>query len=477
MTSVEPAVDNKDQNGRAVFSLLVGLLVATFLFGGASRGDVQSLALLRPLSAIIFVVALFLALRPAWKRQWQPVALGLGVVLLTVAHLIPLAPSLWQVLPGREAIVDVFTATGQPLPWLPVSVAPLTTWNAFFALMGPMAALLLALALPDRHLPSLLKILLAIGLVSALVGLFQSIGPSNGPFYFYRITNNGTAVGLFSNRNHQAIFLATLFPILAAFAAMSEGRPNRVRAQRVLAVAVGAFLVPLLLVTGSRAGLLLGVVGLLSCLWVYRAPSSSSEKKAAVPVKNRRRMAMVMVGGVGLLGLMTILAARAPAFQRLVEMDTNEDLRLRALPTIWDATWSYFPVGSGIGSFVEAYNIVEPRALLSSNYLNHAHNDVLEVAMVGGLPAMILMLLFALLAALASWRLVRAKLRAKRSVFDQRDRTIIIGRAGLVAMMILAIASIADYPLRTPSLAVAMMVFAAFVVLGWRAASAPPRAA
>ncbi len=474
MTSVEPAAINKDQSSRAVFFILVSLLAVTFLFGGASRADVQSLALLRPLSAFALVVALFIALRPAWTRQWQPVALVLSVVLLTAAHLIPMPPSMWQSLPGREAIADVFAATGQPLPWLPVSVAPLTTWNALFALMGPTAALLLALALPDRYLPLLLKIVLAIGILSALIGLLQAIGPASGPLYFYRITNTGTAVGLFSNRNHQAMFLATLFPMLAAFAAMAEGHPNRVRAARVLAVAVGAFLVPLLLVTGSRAGLLLGVVGLFSCLWVYRAPSS--EKKAVAP-KDRRRTLMVLAGGVTLLGLMTVLAARAPAFQRLVEMDTSADLRIRALPTIWDATWSYFPVGSGIGSFVEAYNVVEPRALLSPNYLNHAHNDVLEVAMVGGLPSMILMLLFALLAAVAAWRLVRAKLRAKRSVFDQRDRAIIIGRAGLVAMMILAIGSFADYPLRTPSLAVVLMAFAAFVASGWRAASAPPRAA
>lgn len=475
MTSVETAFVRDDKAGRIVLYLLVALLVTSFLLGGASRADVQSLALLRPLSAIALIVALFLALRPAWAKQWQPVAMMLAVILLTAAHLVPLPPSIWQDLPGRQSVVDVFTAAGQPLPPLPISLAPLTTWNALFALMGPAAALLLALAVPDRQLPFLLKIVLAIGAVSALLGLLQSIGPANGSLYFYRITNNGTAVGLFSNRNHQAIFLAALFPMLAAFASIADGQRNNVRASRVLSAAMGAFLVPLLLVTGSRAGLLLGVVGLFACFWVYRP--AASERKTAAPVAGKRWMMATMVAGLALLGLTTILAARAPAFQRLIEMGTGEDMRFRALPTIWDAVWSYFPVGSGIGSFVEAYNIVEPQALLSPNYLNHAHNDVLEAALVGGVPSILLMLLFAFFVILAAWRLARVTLSKKRSGHNQRDRAIIVGRAGLVAMIILAIGSIADYPLRTPSLAVVMMVFAAFVAAGWRAASLPTQAA
>lgn len=455
-----------------VLFALASLLIVTFILGGTSRADATSLLILRPFSAIYLVLALFVALGAAWRRHWQLVLFGATLVLLTVLHLVPLPPSVWGELPGREPVRHVFAVTDQPMPWLPLSMSPSTTWNALFSLMGPLAALLLALALPQRHLPTLMKVVLAVGMVSALLGLLQAIGPMYGRLYFYRVTNHGTAVGLFANRNHQAIFLATLFPMLAAFAATVDGRKERVRFYRVAAAAAGAFLVPLMLVTGSRTGLLMGILGVLSCLWIYRPVMTVKTEKRTV---SSRQMLGLMFGGAAVLGLVTAIAARAPAFQRLVELDAAQDLRFRAFPTIWEATWSYFPFGSGIGSFVEAYKIVEPQALLSPNYLNRAHNDVIESVMVGGLPAILLMAVAALLGAFGFWRLVRAKLAVGRATMDERDRAITMGRAGIAALLTLAIGSVADYPLRVPSLSIILMVYASFVVSGWHAAAQAPR--
>jgi O-antigen ligase len=472
MTSDEHAIASKDQRDRAVFFMLAGLLVATFLLGGTSRADAASLVVLRPLSAACLVAALFSALGVVWKRQWQIVLFAASFVLLVVLHLVPLPPFIWMSLPGREVISNVFAVTGRPAPWLPLSMSPLAAWNALFALMGPVAALLFALALPGNRLPALLKIVLVVGIVSALLGLLQSIGPMHGPLYFYRLTNYGTAVGLFANRNHQAIFLATLFPMIAAFAALAEGRKDRVRFYRITAIATGAFLIPLLLVTGSRAGLLLGTAGILSCLWIYR-PALPGNDAPAQAVGSRRILFGSLVGGVAVLGLMTAIATRASAFQRLVELDAAQDLRFRAFPVIWKAAWTYFPFGSGIGSFVDVYKIVEPQVLLSPNYLNRAHNDVLEAMMTGGLPAILLMVIAAVLLSLAGWRLAHTKLAKGRSRRDGRERAIILGRAGVAALLILAIGSIADYPLRVPSLSLIFMVYAAFVLSGWQAATTP----
>lgn len=473
MFNTESVSGSGGNNNPIVRPALVTLIVTTFLLGGASRADVASLVVLRPLSAVLFVVALFVAFRAAWKRQWQPVALAAAVVLLAGLHLVPLPPSLWTSLPGREVIVGAFSAIGKPVPWLPLSMAPLATWNALFALLGPVAALLFALALPDRDQPRLLKIILALGVFSGFIGLLQIIGPMNGSLYFYRITNYGTAVGLFSNRNHQAIFLATLFPLLAAFAAIAEGQKKRVRLQRFFAIATGAFLIPLLLVTGSRAGLILGVVGLLSCFWIYRP--ATFPRMGKPDDGSRRRLLFLLAGGAMLLVLTTLLAARASSFQRLVEMDAAQDMRFRAFPVIWDLVLRYFPLGSGIGSFPEVYNIYEPRALLTSSYLNHAHNDLLEMAMVGGLPAILLILAAALMAMAAAWRLARTKLSADNSTLDARDRATLLGRAGIVGLLILTIGSVADYPLRAPSLAVILTIYVAFVVSGWQAGAADPR--
>lgn len=107
--------------------------------------------------------------------------------------------------------------------------------------------------------------------------------------------------------------------------------------------------------------------------------------------------------------------------------------------------WNYAPFGGGFGSFEAAYKIAEPVNLLSLQYLNHAHNDYLELLIDGGFPA---------LALLAGWGLIvwRAAQRGWRH--DQSAPTDRIGI--LVSVMMLAIfaaASLVDYPLRTPAMA------------------------
>ena len=68
--------------------------------------------------------------------------------------------------------------------------------------------------------------------------------------------------------------------------------------------------------------------------------------------------------------------------------------------------WHYAPFGGGFGSFEAAYKIVEPVNLLSLQYLNHAHNDYLELAIEAGLPGLALAGLWIVLIGWLSWRAV-----------------------------------------------------------------------
>src|SRR3546814_13351782 len=73
------------------------------------------------------------------------------------------------------------------------------------------------------------------------------------------------------------------------------------------------------------------------------------------------------------------LASRPTTVDRLTSESVADDLRFSALPYIWQMGLDAFPFGWGAGSFVTAYKVVEPDHLLSQNYLNHAHNDLLEI--------------------------------------------------------------------------------------------------
>ena len=69
---------------------------------------------------------------------------------------------------------------------------------------------------------------------------------------------------------------------------------------------------------------------------------------------------------------------------------STEDARLY----LWDdavyAAERYFPVGSGMGTFDDVFQIDESLENMSVKRAGRAHNDYLEVAIEAGLPGIIL---------------------------------------------------------------------------------------
>src|SRR5262249_55379503 len=126
------------------------------------------------------------------------------------------------------------------------------------------------------------------------------------------------------------------------------------------------------------------------------------------------------------------------------------DTRITNLPPLWQTARAFFPWGSGFGSFDSVYRHFEPRALLSTIYMNQAHNEPLQLLIEGGAPAIVLLLLF------AGWwvrtpgsALFVAEIPGRRAM----------GVAGVATSIILMLSSLVDYPLRTPLLA-GVFVFA-----------------
>lgn len=436
-----------------------------FLFGGGARDDIASLIIVRPGAVLVCGVALFLLTR-AHVAQHRFLLVFAGItILLAAAHLIPLPPGLWTMLPGREVVVETGRIAGVEDIWRPLTLTPTATWNALYSLAAPLAVLLLGIQLSREERFRLLPLLIALGLVSGLLGLLQVGGSSNGPLYFYRITNNGAAVGFFANRNHQAAYLACLFPMLAVYAAAGK-TVESVRLRTLLTGAIGIVLVPLLLVTGSRAGLVVGFVGLLAAPLLYRPIGPA---RGAGP---RRRMLVFAAvgGGVLALGAITALLARAEAIQRAILPQTTDEVRMQAWGPIADIAWRHLPFGSGAGSFETVFKVHEPDTFLRPTYLNHAHNDWLEVYMTFGAPGLML-----LLVAAAAWFYATCRVWGPRA---SAGRDIGYARLGSVALFLIALASTVDYPVRVPSIACFVVVFAIWLHAGMGRkdeASEPPK--
>lgn len=435
------------------FILASALLMCAFFMGGSSRPEVSSLSLLRPLGVLACGVGL-MALQKEDVQKYAPILLIAATLLvLSGLQIVPLPPEVAGTFAGHKLIAEIGDVVGTGPVWRPMSMVPGATWNAIGALTVPAAMMLLVIKCPNDRQVRLLPIIFGLGAVSALVAMLQILGDPQSALYFYDVTNEGLAVGLFANRNHQAVFLAALLPLLFAYKNLPRDRNTSTRGGRignfntrtVVAVTAATLIIPLILISGSRSGLLAMTVALLG---VALVSPRLSEKSSAFGMSARAQASALIVGMI-ILVLLAIWFGRGLAVDRLMDQDTSDDMRYVILPVMQDMISAYAPWGSGFGSFDKVYRANEPGGLLIAQYMNQAHNDWIDILLTGGIPAMALAV-----TACGAWAF-----RAFQVFSDSsRDAWQPLRKAALVVLLIFAIASASDYPLRTPALACFFML-------------------
>ncbi|MCP5385187.1 MAG: O-antigen ligase family protein [Novosphingobium sp.] len=448
---------------------LVGLLIVIFLTGGGSRADISSLPLLRGLAALALWYGLWGFTKSDLRSHSSALGLAGLTVLLVVSHITPLPPSVWQALPERDLIVQIDTAAGLGDIWRPLSMDPVGTVNALHALIVPCAVMILCTRLSDDQLDRLPGLLLVLAGASAIIAVLQGLGDPNGPLYLYQVTNNGVPVGLFANRNHQAVLMAIILPLLAAWHALADP-PSR-GTRKYLSIGIALFIIPLVLVTGSRAGLLTTVIAAISVVLLVQRKTSTGPSASSRQLIRRSRsvyvpsQALILAVAVLLVTVLaaTVIAGRDEAIDRLINRDTADEMRLLILPTMKELLATHWLLGTGFGSFEAVYKVHEPDSLLFPTYMNHAHNDWLELILNGGVPA------GGLVVVLAAMLLRRAVQVFKRDCAETAH-AVALARLGMIVIGLLLIASIGDYPLRTPIMA---SIFAIALILVLRKARQP----
>lgn len=442
------------------FILFCGLAAVLWVAGGASRSDVPAQAVVRTAATVVLVAAILFAPRfpptrtipDAMRPLWWIVGAAVALVLL---QLVPLPPAVWQALPGRALFAQVAPLTGQPQPWRPLSIVPGATANAGIALIVPVAVLALIGRLSDAERARLPAILLGLVAASMCVGLLQFTGVVlRNP-----LVNDspGQVSGLFANRNHFAILLACGCMLAPVWAFLDGRRPVW---RGPVALGLVLLFTMTILATGSRGGLLVGVVALgLGLAMVQQGIRRilDGAPRWAFPA-----LIAGLVGAIAILVLLSVAADRAISIQRAFASEAGQDMRGRSLPTVLAMVRTYFPAGTGLGGFDPMFRIHEPVGLLKFTYFNRAHNDWLEIALDAGLPGVLL------LAAAVTWW-ARASIRAWRAGAGTRHA---LPKLGSAIVLLVMIASAFDYPARTP------MVMALLVVAGtWLAQADAPRGA
>ena len=401
-------------------------LLLCIIFGGSVQGVWANFALqLIGLAMLVWVAARREYLVP---HDLLPLLLIVLALLVVALQLIPLPPEIWTKLPGRSGIARGYDLLAIRRPWLSISESPYEAVSTSFALLPPLAIFAVSATDNSRGVAGALLIGTALAIV---VGALQVASGPTSAWYFYPITNTG-AVGFFANGNHMATLLLAAIPFVPALL-LSGKSQQRLRGKSAATITIAIAALGLILIgialNRSLAALLLVVPVLLAT-------------GLMIPVGWRLRWVGVPLVVLGLAGAVAALSTNP---LNSTSASSAKEYSLQSRQHIWRTTAAAiaetFPVGTGLGSFQQVYRLQENPDRVDATYVNHAHNDYLELALELGLPGILLILVF-----FGWWgrRLAQIWSSNLSSPFD---------RAATIASAAILAHSVVDYPLRTSAMA------------------------
>jgi len=416
-----------------VLLVTMGALICVGLMVGGSAADrPPGFFLVSVLSAAALGVAIWRLLQAPDKRDNLALALCLAIVIVPLVQLIPLPAAVWERLPGRDLAVQSANLVQAADAHRALSLTPGETFAAIGWLLAPVAAFLATMAIGPRGRRWLVGLYLLGAALGVLLGLYEIyLGPDRTPLP-YEFMNAGLPTGFFANRNHQAAGLALAIVLAAGWVHGAERDQNgRDLAPRYVFLGLAALYTAGALATLSRAGVILLTLAIFSSVMLL----------AADPIRRRlgRTTSYWLLAAGAILAALFALGLQ-PVLARFDAVATES--RLEFWPPLLDAAHSFFPWGSGLGSFRSIANAALPVELLSPAYVNEAHNEYVQLWMEAGVAFPLLLLGF------LSW-LARQAARGSKAGLDG------LQVMALTGIGLLLLHSFFDYPLRTPAMAIA----------------------
>ena len=439
-------------NQRVRATIAPAYLFLCLLLGGSAQGVWGNFVL--QLLAVAIIGWAFIERRherlPRIARQLL-ILIALAILLVAI-QLLPLPASIWMSLPGRELVVGGFQLLGIQPGTMPISLSPYDSFATSLALLPPLAMFAAMVGLRAYSTIWLAASLIGGAVIGVLLGILQvsSPAPEVSSWYLYRVSNFGFATGFFANSNHMATLLLVTIPFIAAVGATlrDRGKNFRTRSAGLILVSSGLVLAILgLVLNRSLAGYGLGVPVVLASLTILFAPA---------PGWTRRALIAVFVAGIAAIALLwtSPLGSQADRLGAANSVGSRQEIAANSL----DLAATFAPIGSGLGTFAKLYPLSEDPAQVGRDYVNHAHNDYLELAVETGVPGLLLILLFLTWWAAAVWRMLRSP------ASDQ------FAMAGAIASAAVLLHSVVDYPVRTAAIATVFAMSLALIFQSRRSA-------
>jgi O-antigen ligase len=401
-------------------------LLACLILGGSAQGIWQNMVL--QLAGVAIIAWAATARSEESLSAATKVLLLLGIVALAwvALQLVPLPPSIWAH-GARSRIAEGFSLLGKPVPAFPLSLTPYETLSTILCIIPPLAIFCAITRLKASRPSWLAAALLAGTAAGILLGALQVATPTS-PWYLYEETNRGLAVGFFANANHMATLLVISIPFIAALAAAGRSS-NMQRYSALLSILAAAMLVLVVGISlnGSLAGYTLAVPVIAASALIVLPRTSTGLRWIAV-----------LIGALSVIAAVAALASSSIGSTKISQdATTSVQSREQILTTTSKAIADYMPFGSGLGSFVRVYRLYESPDRVSNEYVVHAHDDYVELALELGIPGVILMLLFLGWWIAAVWGVWR---KWQSSAF---------AKAASIASAAVLVHSLVDFPLRT----------------------------
>ncbi|SEK92757.1 O-antigen ligase [Sphingomonas palmae] len=370
------------------------------------------------------------------RRAFPATLLGLalaplGVVLFQLCRI----PVAWLSLSEGQAFATSVRAFVGPAVTASISVDRVATASAAVPVAVFSATFLLLHTRPRREWRPVFASFAVLGAVS-LVLAFVQFGSGGRWCDFYHSAHAANAPGFFANRNHGATFLACCLAFYGALIG-AQTTPGARRYMLFAAAALPALAI--IALSGSRAGLVIGAVMASATLLAF--PRDRSDVRAADIIARFAGLAPI----VGFGAIAALVSLNGDTAGRI--SGVSGDLRWSIWAHARDLVLLYWPWGSGLGTFAQVYTLIEPVGELHPFYINHAHNDFIELFVEAGALATVPILA----ALLFGWRSLAAPAHySQHDILERRVAIIVV--AGLLAH------SFVDYPLRTPTLAIVLAV-------------------
>ena len=274
-------------------------------------------------------------------------------------------------------------------------MVPEKTVHAFLALLPLIAVFIGALALEAEQLLKISYVLILLAFIQTILGVTYYTTKTGFLFTFSVYETKEVNLGVFGtyiNRDHFVALLYMILPLALSQFFYRLGNKAIARHYKhhgfstahiiilFLSVVSSLFIIVGITLSASRAGIFLGLIAVILSTLIFARHVGGKRSTSLAST-----LAIVSIGVASSIGII-------PVLNRFIALDPFEDGRWGYFQVALEGIKQFFPLGTGPSTFQELYRTIQPYDQLQ--FLNHVHNDYLELVFETGVIGIVFVALF-----------------------------------------------------------------------------------